>query len=171
MIADRVSNWYVVQTHSSAERKAMMHLNHQGFATYLPCCAKSRRHARKVENGVSPLFPNYLFVALDTRKDRWRCIQSTIGVVRLVCNGEKPAAVPDGLVEDLKAQQDAQGLIPVAACPRFSPGDKVLVARGAFSCCLGLFESFSGSERVAILLDLLGRKVRVMIGVDDLAAT
>ena len=46
----------------------------------------------------------------------------------------------------------------------------VRVLDGAFSSCLGLFERVGDNERVAILLDLLGRKVRVVIGVDEVAA-
>jgi transcriptional antiterminator RfaH len=34
---------------------------------------------------------------------------------------------------------------------------------GAFYGCCGLYEGMSGPERVAILLELLGRKVRVAL--------
>ena len=47
---------------------------------------------------ASPLFPRYMFVAIDVAVQRWRSIQSTIGVARLVCNGDHPAEVPG--VED-----------------------------------------------------------------------
>lgn len=162
--------WYLVQSHPHAERKAIAHLNRQGFETYLPCYMKRRRHARRVENVIAPLFPNYLFVALDIAIDRWRSIQSTIGVVRLVCNNELPATVPYRIVEELKAQENEKGLIPLDTRPHFTRGQKVEVTNGVFSSCLGLFEGLSGSERAAILLDLLGRKVRIMIEMDNLAA-
>jgi hypothetical protein len=32
----RPASWYVVQTQPNAERKALVHLERQGFATYLP---------------------------------------------------------------------------------------------------------------------------------------
>lgn len=164
------SDWYVVQTQVYAERKAAAHLNRQGFATYLPSYLKQRRHARRIQNAIAPLFPRYLFVSVDMSTQRWRCIQSTVGVSRLVCNGDEPAAVPDRIVDELKARHDERGLIPVDTRPRFARGDKVRVLDGVFSSCLGLFERMSDSERVSILLDLLGRKVRVMIGVDEIAA-
>lgn len=163
-------NWCVVQTQVHSERKAAAHLNRQGFSTYLPAYIKRRRHARRVENVIAPLFPRYLFVAVDTAAQRWRSIQSTVGVARLVCNGDEPAAVPDHIVEELKARQNEQGFIPLDTRPRFAPGDKVCVLDGAFASCLGLFERVSDSERVSILLDLLGRKVRVMIDVDGVVA-
>ena len=43
------------------------------------------------------------------------------------------------------------------------PGDRVRVSHGALCDCLGLYETVSGKERSAILLDLLGRKVRVVL--------
>ena len=53
---------------------------------------------------------------------------------------------------------------------RFAPGDKVRVIDGVFDACLGLFEGMADRERVAILLDLLGRKVRVILDGDAVAA-
>ena len=41
---------------------------------------------------------------------------------------------------------------------------------GAFSSCFGLFEGMAERERIAILLDLLGRKVRVVLDADLVAA-
>ena len=67
-----------------------------GFETYLPRYEKRRRHARRVETVAAPLFPRYLFVAIDLASQRWRSIHSTIGVSRLVCNGEDPAVLADG---------------------------------------------------------------------------
>ena len=78
--------------------------------------------------------------------------------------------MPDRIVDELKARQDAEGLIALDTRPRFTPGDKVRILDGAFSSCIGLFESASDNERVAILLDLLGRKVRVVIRADEVAA-
>jgi transcriptional antiterminator RfaH len=39
----------------------------------------------------------------------------------------------------------------------------VRVVDGVFSACLGLFDGMTDGQRVAILLDLLGRKVRVLL--------
>jgi transcriptional antiterminator RfaH len=44
------------------------------------------------------------------------------------------------------------------------------VLDGAFSSRLGLFEGMVERERIAILLDLLGRKVRVVLDADLVVA-
>src|SRR6201996_4682757 len=101
--------WYVVQTHVNSEAKAEQNLLRQGYDIYLPRYLKRRRHARKVDFTAKPLFPRYMFVAIDMATQRWRSVQSTAGVSRLVTNGDEPAAVPDGVVSALKARQDAKG--------------------------------------------------------------
>ena len=161
--------WYVVQTHIHAEKKAATHLARQGFSIYLPRYLKRRRHARRIETVEAALFPRYLFVAIDQMTQRWRAIQSTIGVTHLVRNGDEPAAVPAAVVDALRRREDERGLIALDLRPRFSPGDKVRVVDGVFSACLGLFEGMADRERVAILLDLLGRKVRVVLDGESVA--
>jgi transcriptional antiterminator RfaH len=170
MTDDCARRWYVVQTHPHAEFKAAAHLIRQGFETYLPRYLKRRRHARRIEHVAAPLFPRYLFVAIDRTVQQWRCIHSTFGVARFVCNGDDPAWVPDSVVDELHMREDPQGFVGLATRPRFEHGDKVCVRDGVFSTCLGLFEEFTDGERVAILLDLLGRKVRVVIDEDSVVA-
>jgi transcriptional antiterminator RfaH len=157
------SQWYVVQTHPHAETKASWHLGRQGFETYLPRYLKQRRHARRIEDIAAPLFPRYLFVAVDMATQRWLSINSTVGVTRLVRHGDRPAAIPVSVLETLKHREDANGFVQLDRRPRFLPGDKVCVVGGAFRDCCGLYEGMSGHERVAILLELLGRKVRVVL--------
>lgn len=162
--------WYVVQTQPNAERKADAHLVRQGFRTYLPRYQKRRRHARKVDLVPAALFPRYMFVSIDVATQRWLAIRSTVGVTQVVCNGNEPAVVPVGVVERLKASEDATGFIPLDTRPHFNPGDKIKVMDGAFTDCLGLIDTVTDRERVAILLDLLGRKVRVVLDADFIAA-
>ncbi len=170
MTSDLHPRWYVAHTQPHAEAKAVAHLNRQGFEIYYPRYLKRRRHARKIETVAAPLFPRYLFVAVDLKAQRWRSIYSTVGVTRLVCNGDDPAAVPEAVVAALKSREDAHGFIKIESRPAFRPGEQVRVLSGAFSSCLGLFEGMAERERIAILLDLLGRKVRIVLDADLVAA-
>jgi transcriptional antiterminator RfaH len=170
MTAEFHPRWFVAHTQPHAEAKATFHLKRQGFETYVPRYLKRRRHARKIETVAAPLFPRYLFVAFDTSAQRWRSIYSTVGVSRLVSNGDDPTMVPDGIVEELKSREDANGFIKLDSRSRFRPGDEIRVLDGAFSSCLGLFEGMAERERIAILLDLLGRKVRVVLDAELVVA-
>ena len=163
MSTDFCSRWYVVQTHPHAEAKASWHLHRQGFTAYLPRILKQRRHARCIERVAAPLFPSYLFVSIDMATQRWLAIDSTIGVTRLVRNYDRPAPVDEEIVAALKRREDAAGFVQLECRPRFARGDKVRVIGGALFDCCGLYEGMTGQERVAILLELLGRKVRVVL--------
>ena len=162
--------WYVVQTQARAECKAIAHLERQGFATYLPRYRKHRRHARRVDVVAAPLFPRYLFVEIDMAVQRWRSIYSTIGVSRLICIGDVPTPAPAHVVAMLKGREDAAGFIQLDRQPSFRVGDKVRVVEGLFSDCLGLYDGMPDRDRVAVLLDLLGRKVRVLLDAEAVAA-
>src|SRR3954465_4024764 len=142
--------WYLAQTQPRAEAKAALNLCRQGFEIYLPRYLKQRRHARRVEAVLAPLFPGYLFVAIDIDAQRWLSIDSTFGVTRLVRDRDRPAAVPLAIITALKGREDAKGLVILDSPPCFSPGDKVRVLDGAFRECYGLYEGMSAGERVAI---------------------
>jgi transcriptional antiterminator RfaH len=164
-----VSRWYVAQTQIHAENKAAAHLVRQGFDVYLPRYQKRRRHARRTEIVPAPLFPRYLFVAVDMEMQRWRSIHSTYGITRLIRNGDEPAAVPDSVIAALRAREGENGFIEFER-RRFLPGGLVQIKDGAFASCLGLIEGIRDEERVTVLLDLLGRKVRVNVDELSLAA-
>jgi transcriptional antiterminator RfaH len=137
---------------------------------YLPRHRRQRRHARRVENVAAPLFPRYLFVRVDMATQRWRAIFSTIGVSRLVCNGEQQAPVPDAVITQLRTCEDSDGFIRLTLRPQWQVGETLRISDGVFRDCLGLYEGMTDGERVAVLLDLLGRRVRVVMNADSVVA-
>jgi len=164
------SEWFVVQTQVNSEAKAARNLLRQGFEIYMPRYLKRRSHARKIDKVAAPLFPRYLFVRIDMATQRWRAIQSTFGVSHLVLNGSDPARVGEKILDVLKAREDDNGFVKLDQRPKFALGEKVRVLAGAFAENLGLFDGLADRDRVAILLDLLGRKVRVSLEADMVAA-
>lgn len=156
------TTWHVVHTHPHAEAKAAAHLVRQGYEIYLPRYLKRRRHARRIETVPSPLFPRYCFITINRLTQRWRSISSTIGVAHLVCNGEEPAPVPSSIIDAIRKREDERGFVRIDHA-RFAPGDKVRIADGVFLDCIGLFQQLADRERVIVLLELLGRKVKVML--------
>jgi transcriptional antiterminator RfaH len=170
MTAISTSRWYVAQTHVHCEARAAAHLLRQGYDVYLPRYLKRRRHARRVETVAAPLFPRYLFVGFDVTAARWRSIQSTQGVANLVCNSNEPAVLADSIVKELRRREDGDGFIRLDLQPQYAPGDKVRVVDGVFGDSFGLFEGLADRDRIAILLDLLGRKVRVVLDRESVVA-
>jgi transcriptional antiterminator RfaH len=155
--------WYVVHTQPQNEMRAEAHLRRQGFTTYLPRYLRSRRHARKTETVARPLFPRYIFVAVDVARDRWRAIQSTLGVSHIVLAGDEPAALPEGVIEEIRARESDSGFVTLGLPAGVGPGSRVRLLDGIFAESRGILERVGDDRRVAILLELLGREVRVFV--------
>lgn len=158
------SRWYVVQTRHLSETRAAQELVNQGFEVFLPRYLKKRRHARKVTMVAVPLFPSYLFVAFDKERQRWRAVNGTYGVTRIIAGEDGPMPISGGVIAVLRARLNAKGLIDLSARPDFAAGDVIRINAGSFADTLGLFEGFRDQDRVVVLLDLLGSKVRVVLG-------
>jgi transcriptional antiterminator RfaH len=155
--------WYVVHTQPHAEAKAVAHLGRQGFATNLLRHLKRRRHARCVDTVAAPLFTRYLFLSINPVERRWLSIQSTVGVAPFFCNGGMPTPIDEEVIETLKREEDELGFVKLQARTEFVSGDKIKAVDGGFCASIGLFESSNDKERVAVLLDLLGQKVRTVL--------
>lgn len=159
--------WYLVYTKPRQEEVALTNLVRQGYGAYLPRVRQVRRRQGRRLEVVEPLFPRYLFIHLDAGTDNWGPIRSTIGVASLVRFGQEPARVPDSLVEFLKERESAEGLHEWAA-PELRIGDRVRVAEGVFHGYDGILLARSSRERVLVLLDILGKKIRAQVSTSQL---
>jgi transcriptional antiterminator RfaH len=157
------ARWYVVHTQPNGEGRAVANLLRQGFSAYLPRYRRNRSHARRIESVVRPLFPRYLFVKLDTAHDRWRAINSTFGVSHLVTVGDEPIAVPEGTIDEIRSREDNSGCVVLGLPQGLVPGGRVQITEGLLAEHEGVIDRVAGERRVAILLDLLGRQVRVFV--------
>lgn len=164
-----MKRWHVAQTQVQGETRAQINLERQGFQTFLPSIRKRRRHARRSDLVRRPLFPGYIFVRLDTAAARWRAINGTFGVRHLLCQGERPLPLPDGVVAQIQARQDDEGLVQLDPGP-FVAGQMLRVEAGPFCDLTGLFAEMADRERVVLLLELLGRQVPVRVPLADIAA-
>ena len=158
-----MSNWYAIFTHARAEQKAQFNLERQGFQSFFPKYRKRRRHARRVETVSAPLFPRYVFVWLDIDRQPWRSINSTLGVHGIVCQGEKPAPLPEGIVEELISRQDESGCVGLSGNTSIARGRPVEITDGPFADCVAIVDRLLDADRLVVLLDLLGRRVKVQV--------
>ena len=154
---DAAPRWYVVHTQHACEDRASMRLVAQGYHVFCPRLRKTVRHARKSENKLVPLFPGYLFLRLDLSRDRWRAVNGTRGVIRLLTLGDMPQTVPAGIVEDLKSHVDTRDAL--VWTPPLNVGQRVRITEGPFEDFVGTLQRLEGADRVLVLLDLLGRAV------------
>ncbi len=147
--------WYVAMTLPYKERYAGINLSNQGYRHFLPLQATTVRHGRHFRDRLSPVFPRYLFVALDLELQRWRRINGTFGIRYLVCQGNRPLATPNGVVEALLQSSDSEGRL-IAAEDDLTPGKSVRVVTGSFAGLTGVVQRLDGAKRVKLLLEILG---------------
>jgi transcription elongation factor/antiterminator RfaH len=149
--------WYAVYTLPHRESTAQIHLENQGFRTFMPLHSKTTRHARKYQTILAPLFLRYLFIVLDLGRDRWRLVNGTRGVATLIMQDEMPAPVKSGVVETLVASSTADG--EVQFCSEMEPGRPVRLVAGPFVGQLGILKRLSNSGRIEVLLEMMGGRV------------
>jgi len=163
-----MSSWYAVQTHPRAEARAALHLGNQGFPVFFPRYLRTRMHARRTDCVEAPLFPGYIFVALDLAIDRWRAVMSTLGVQRLVTTGERPSPVPDNVMDEMQSRVGDNGMIRLEdeTIP-FKCGDALTITDGPFKNYTGIFSERDDQRRIFLMLELLGRTLRIPIAVQS----
>ncbi len=153
----------MARTKARSETRAGVRLQRQGFEVYLPQYGRQRRHARRTDVVRAPLFPGYLFLHMDLSSSRWHSVNSTVGVHSLLCHGRMPAVVPEGVVEELRARETRDGLVPLRSLMILEQGERLRIVDGPLNDRVGVYEKMTGGERVVLLLQLLGREVRVVV--------
>jgi len=161
-----LGRWYVAAVQPGREGSAERHLARQDFVAFAPRRLRTVRHARKVLTRKTPVFPGYLFVALDLARDRWRSVNGTFGVRGLVAAGERPSPVPRGLVEGFIKLTDDAGVMDVRLA--LLPGQRVQVLTGPFADLIGTIDRLDGRARVRVLLNLLNGESPVTMERDAL---
>lgn len=156
-------NWFVAHTLPLKETIAQQHLLEQGFEVYLPRFKKIRRHARKVEEVLSPLFPRYIFIGMDMEIAKWRSVNGTRGISYLLTNDDHPTCVPSYVLQNLKAHEIADGIVPVNSLIALTKGDKVRVLAGAFQDQEATFQRLDDRQRVQLLLSFMGREMKLSL--------
>lgn len=162
----RSGSWYVVQTLSGQEERALLNLQRQDYRAFFPAFRRQVKHARQMSWKRQALFPGYIFVQLDLTRDNWHPINGTFGVSHIIRFAGRPARLPAGFAESLAAASDEQGQILMAEA--LDTGDQVRVLSGAFTDWLGTVIALPGRDRSTILVDILSRKVPVTLDRDSL---
>ena len=142
------SSWYAVAVQPHADALAGTHLRRQGFSVFAPTLTRTVRHARRFVTKQAPLFPGYLFIALDLERDRWRAVNGTRGVRGILTAGDRPARVPEPVVRELMALEGSEAVWPEGAA--------LEMVAGPFAGLVGRLVRLDGAARVTVLLQLIG---------------
>jgi transcriptional antiterminator RfaH len=117
-----------------------------------------------VEEVLTPLFPRYVFIGMDQENAKWRSISGTRGVSYLLMADDYcPAQVPISVLEELRAREISDGIVPIAGLITFAKGDKIRILEGSFKDQVAVFESLDDKGRVQLLMSFLGREAKISL--------
>ena len=163
--------WYLVQYKQNAAQIAVRNLENQSFGTFLPLQEITKRKGKIFQQQICPLFPGYLFAQIAPNLGPWRQINSTRGVNRLVRLGAEPSVVPNEIVEALIARCDTQSILRQTSETQSSQlhaGNQAEVTRGPFSGFIATIGDTEPSNRINILIEIMGQITKVAINADAL---
>jgi transcriptional antiterminator RfaH len=158
--------WFILQFKPNAYHQANKNLNQQGFETFLPLYNANLRNTSRFINANRPLFPGYMFITFDRTESKWHKINNTYGVSRLLTFNSTLKSIPATFINNLKERCDSSGkLLPIK---KLKKGDQVKVLKGPFASFVATIEKYEDDQRVWVLMDLMGRKLKVQTATDCL---
>jgi len=160
--------WYVAETLPGREGLAIQNLRRQQFTSFFPRFRKLRRHARRQDTVLAPLFPGYVFVRFDPDRQPWHSINGTFGVRRLVGSMHaRPQPMPEAAMQLIMARCHEGIITQLLDSPE--PGQAVRIIAGPFADSFASIEKLDGKGRVRVLLDLLGGPCSIDMNLECLA--
>ena len=128
------------------------------------------RFARPTRYGpvwvTESLFPNYLFARFDWR-NALNKVHYSPGVSGIVHFGARWPIVPLPFIDELRKLVGDAGVHEISK--ELAPGDKICFAGGSFHGLEAVVtQIMPGQQRVAVLLDFLGRQSTVEVGMDSI---
>jgi len=151
--------WFLLKTKPRDEERVFSQLKTACYRCLFPTYWKTTLLGRKRER--KPLFPGYVFVHARLKKDYHR-LRYTRGVASFVKFGDRPAAVPEEIIENLHARMHEDGTVKMFSRP-LKKGDPVRISEGPLAGFEGVFlETLNDGDRVALLLNgLQGMRIEI----------
>ncbi len=159
--------WYCFKALPKKEHIAARLLGSvEGIEVFCPRLAYEKKTRRGKVRFVECLFPGYLFIHADIAQ-RYRHIRSTQGIRDIVAFGSRVPVIEDAFIEELRLRigRDLPKELPD---PVIQAGQSVTITEGPFKDLQAVVTGeLDGRQRVALLLDFLGRQMEVKVPVKD----
>ena len=153
--------WYTVQTKPKKEKTVERRLRDLDLEVFLPWVRLRRRIGSRFQRVIDPLFPGYLFCRLDIFA-AGKAARYAPGVKDFVRFGNRVAEIGDDVIGGIR-ERCPDGVAEIKPRP-YRVGEPVLIREGPLSGLDAIFErELRGSDRVTVLLELLGRQTRLIL--------
>jgi len=147
-------SWFLFTCKPREDNRAELNLKNQGYTCYRPVIQVQKKRNGKQVLVEESLFPRYIFVQLPDGVGNWRSLLATRGIANVVRFGELPTAIPQALIDEIKANETQlkQTETPVKG---LKAGDKVRITSGPFEFLEAIYQQSKGEDRVLVLLNIL----------------
>lgn len=158
-----MERWHALYTKPHMELRVAGTLAAREIEVFAPMVEYHGKRGGLLEK---PLFPRYILARFDWKHSGVATIQWTPGLSRVVTFDGEPAWLDD---RDVAYLQTKLAQLDGDAFMRLKPGEAVRVKKGPFRDFEAIFAGYvNGAERVAVLLEILGRRTRVCLPLGEI---
>jgi transcriptional antiterminator RfaH len=156
------THWYALRSKPRKEDVVWRQVCLQGFDSFYPRLRVHPVNPRSKK--IKPYFPGYLFVQADLDAVGISVFQWMPHSLGLVVFGGEPSAVPDELIVEMRKHVQEIAEVGGELFMGLQSGDIVRISNGPFKGYEAIFDArLLGSERVRVLLELLGNQRRIPV--------
>ena len=158
--------WTPVRTKPRQEKKLAEYCTRREVTCYLPLRLSLKRYNRRTISHYVPMFPGYVFCALDEDIYRDLLLSGSI-VFRINVNN----STEDRLIQDLLALREFETMTSekeVIIRPELVPGARIKVRSGPLKGVVGVIERRKTDVLITVNVEILGQSVATHIDIGDL---
>jgi transcriptional antiterminator RfaH len=154
-------SWIVATTKPNQNKIALINLERQNFEFFQPKFNTISRGQNTFKEIIKPVFPGYIFIAINLEEHNWQRINNTRGISKILAFGNEIPLIRSEFIEALKHSFSIDNVSKTAET--FKVGMNVEIINGPFAQLIGKVQEIDADQRVWILLDILGTLKRVSV--------
>ena len=168
-----MDRWHIALIEPQSEQIASRVLRSRGYDAYWPKFPKKVRKGHgAIKIQMRPMFPGYMFV--NESPQGWFWLHNAPGVRTnggLLKTEDGYAVLPQGEIDRILETESTliNQIVNVRKYTPFAVGDTVRVTGGAFAGRYATIETLDDHQRIALLMDIFGRKSRVFAASEHLS--
>ncbi|EAS44706.1 transcription/translation regulatory transformer protein RfaH [Photobacterium profundum] len=162
-----MKDWFLLYCKRSEQERAVINLDRQGVECYYPQVSVNKIVRGKRVETSEPLFPSYIFVYFDPEHLSYTTVRSTRGVADFIRQGARPQMVQQELVYGLMMNENCEDhQAKLSSLP--IPGECLQLKQGQFKGIEAIYQEADGEKRSFMLINLLGKPVKVSVENEDI---
>jgi len=158
---DTATKWYVVYTHSRAEKKVLDRMCNVGFEAFLPLVSTVKQWSDRKKKVEVPLINSCVFVYSKEKKLNYLLVIP--GVLKILKYLGKPAVVKPMEIENLKILVQNSDSFQQIAPVDLTKGEDVEVVAGPFTGVFAKYIQNSGKHKIIVEVAALKSFIEVII--------